>query len=57
MLCAFNLETPMRKMILMAIAGYLWKKYKAHNSSARANAPGAIDSAPVAAKAAPTARP
>jgi hypothetical protein len=57
MLCALILETPMRKMILMAIAGYLWKKYKAHNSSARANAPGATDSAPVAAKAAPTARP
>lgn len=23
----------MRKMILMAIAGYLWKKYKAHNAA------------------------
>lgn len=57
MLCALILEIPMRKMILMAIAGYLWKKYKAHNSSARANAPGATDSAPVAAEAAPTARP
>lgn len=26
-------RTPMRKMILMAIAGYLWKKYKAHNAA------------------------
>ena len=23
----------MRKMILMAIAGYLWKKYKAHHAT------------------------
>lgn len=23
----------MRKMILMAIAGFLWKKYKAHNAT------------------------
>lgn len=39
----------MRKMILMAIAGYLWKKYKAHN---------ATGNGPVTAtKATPSARP
>jgi hypothetical protein len=39
----------MRKMILMAIAGYLWKKYKAH---------GAAGSGPAAATpATPPARP
>ena len=47
----------MRKMILMAIAGYLWKKYKAHNNGASTNTSGATGSAPGAAKAAPAARP
>lgn len=31
----------MRKMILMAIAGYLWKKYKAHNGHAGTKSPAA----------------
>jgi hypothetical protein len=29
----------MRKMILMAIAGFLWKKFKASHSTRRAAAP------------------
>lgn len=29
----------MRKMILMAVAGFLWKKYKAHKATAAPVAP------------------
>lgn len=28
-----NWEETMRKMILMAVAGFLWKKYKAHQAA------------------------
>ncbi|CAN7470012.1 hypothetical protein LJR118_003209 [Acidovorax sp. LjRoot118] len=45
----------MRKMILMAIAGFLWKKYKAHNAT---NAPNATGRGPAtAATTTPSARP
>lgn len=44
----------MRKMILMAIAGYLWKKYKAHNGHASTKSPGAADGGPAAAPATAT---
>lgn len=48
----------MRKMILMAIAGYLWKKYKAHNGHAGTKSSGAAGHGPAAAATAtsPAAR-
>ena len=45
----------MRKMILMAIAGYLWKKYKAHNGHGSTKPPVAAGSGPATTATAPSA--